>query len=163
MTTTGGKHARPSIPEQQAREMLAVELPWPSNKLSPNWRGHWSRRYHASSAARQTAGWRAREVVAPGTFDPDEPVYVVTTFYPPDRRSYDQDNLLARMKAAYDGISDAIGVDDKHFRHHPVQIGEPVKGGKAVVKLARADTWEHISEPLARVISAIPMPRRGAA
>ena len=34
------------------------------------------------------------------------------TFIPPDRRSYDRDNLVARMKAGIDGLADAL----RHLR-----------------------------------------------
>ena len=37
------------------------------------------------------------------------------TFVPPDRRSYDRDNLMARMKSGIDGMCDAIKIDDKVF------------------------------------------------
>lgn len=37
------------------------------------------------------------------------------TFVRPDRRSYDRDNLIARMKAGIDGACDALGFDDKRF------------------------------------------------
>jgi hypothetical protein len=102
-------------------------------------------------------------VVKPGTFIPAMPVSVVTTFFPPDRQPRDEDNLKARCKAIYDGIADAIGIDDRHFRHQPVVIGEPVKGGRVVVELSAADTWEHISAPVGRVLASIPYPKRGAA
>ena len=37
------------------------------------------------------------------------------TFIPPDRRSYDRDNLVARMKSGIDGLSDALRINDKRF------------------------------------------------
>ena len=38
------------------------------------------------------------------------------TFYTPDARKRDLDNLLAAMKPALDGMAKAIGVDDALFR-----------------------------------------------
>ena len=37
------------------------------------------------------------------------------TFIPPDRRSYDRDNLVARMKSGIDGLADALKINDKRF------------------------------------------------
>ena len=37
------------------------------------------------------------------------------TFIPPDKRSYDRDNLVARMKAGIDGLADALRINDKRF------------------------------------------------
>lgn len=37
-------------------------------------------------------------------------------FVPPDRRRRDDDNLIASFKPYRDGISDALGIDDAHFR-----------------------------------------------
>ena len=37
------------------------------------------------------------------------------TFIPPDKRSYDRDNLVARMKSGIDGLADALGINDKRF------------------------------------------------
>lgn len=52
---------------------------------------------------------------------PVPPPWVVTPmslsllFVAPDRRRYDRDNLIARMKAAIDGIADGLGIDDNLF------------------------------------------------
>lgn len=141
--------------------MGAIDLPWPSKDLSPNARLHWAAKSKATKAARVGAYYAAR-AAGVGTLEADA-VRITTIFSPPDRRAYDEDNLKARCKAIYDGIADAIGVDDKHFRHAPVVIAEPVKGGNVRVVLEPVDAWEHISEPISRVIAAIPFPKRGAA
>lgn len=141
---------------------VRVDLGWPHKHLSPNARVDWRARHRAVSSTRHKAGWVTVDASRGVRFDPGQDIRVTTTFYPPDRRPRDEDNLKASMKAAYDGIADAIGVDDKHFRHQPVRIGEPVKGGMVVVELAQADTWEHVSEPAARVIASIPIPKREA-
>ena len=36
-------------------------------------------------------------------------------FIPPDKRSYDRDNLVARMKSGIDGLADALRINDKRF------------------------------------------------
>jgi hypothetical protein len=47
---------------------------------------------------------------------PDDVLELRIMFHPPDRRKYDWDNLLARMKAGLDGVADGLGVDDSLFR-----------------------------------------------
>lgn len=93
---------------------LSITLPWPPAGLSPNARLHWSKTARLKKDYRKACGW---EAIAQGIRKIEADALVVhLTFYPPDRRHYDQDNLVARMKAGLDGLSDAIGVDDKHFK-----------------------------------------------
>lgn len=117
--------------------MVRVELAWPHKHLSPNARVHWSERHRRASEARHDASWATVEAAKRARLSP--PLRITTTFFPPTRRAYDRDNLSARMKAAYDGIADGLGVDDKHFRHEPVVIGEVVKGGRVEVTIRGAD------------------------
>ncbi|MNG13298.1 hypothetical protein D3C84_969700 [compost metagenome] len=56
------------------------------------------------------------------------------TFCPPNRRAYDDDNLLARFKAGRDGIADGLGIDDKNFVT-TLNIGDPVPGGEVRVHI----------------------------
>lgn len=110
-----------------------VDLAWPSSDLSPNSRLHWAERSKAVKAARagaHKAAWAA------GIRKMDvEAVRVSTTFFPPGNYHYDDDNLQARCKALFDGIADALGVDDRIFRHSPVERGEVVKKGLVQIKI----------------------------
>jgi crossover junction endodeoxyribonuclease RusA len=56
------------------------------------------------------------------------------TFQPPDKRRRDRDNLQASLKAHFDGIADALGVNDSLFVP-TYAIGEPVKGGAVRVEI----------------------------
>lgn len=59
------------------------------------------------------------------TREPIAEADIVCVFYFKDKRRRDRDNLLASLKAAFDGIADAgIVSDDSSFRHQ-VEIGEP--------------------------------------
>jgi crossover junction endodeoxyribonuclease RusA len=88
-------------------------LPWPDKALSPNSRGHWSKLYRAKRKAKDDAFWAAKEAGL-GKIEADR-LLVRYSFYPPSHRSYDLDNLVARMKAAADGIALAVGVDDSKW------------------------------------------------
>ena len=48
----------------------------------------------------------------------------------------DLDNLLASMKADFDGLSEALGVDDQLFNPLTLRRGEQVKGGAVVLEVA---------------------------
>jgi crossover junction endodeoxyribonuclease RusA len=84
---------------------------------------------------RSECGWRAR---AQGVNLSDTiPVKMQITFCPPDARRRDRDNMIASCKALMDGLSDAIGIDDRHFIP-TYQIGEIRKGGAVIVEIADA-------------------------
>lgn len=106
-------------------------MPWPSADLSPNKRLHWSRVSKAKKAARAEAAFLAGKCP-----EFDGKLHLHITFHPPANRHYDIDNLLARMKAALDGVADAWGVNDKCFRPITIDDGAKVKGGKVVISWA---------------------------
>lgn len=122
-----------SLTRQEARATVRIELGWPHKHLSPNSRVHWAEKAKATRTARREAYYAAK---AAGIGEMAAKEFLVTTsFSPPGRHGYDEDNLKARCKALYDGLADALGMDDKFFRHEPVVIGEPVKGGRVVVEI----------------------------
>lgn len=110
-------------------------LPWPDKKLSPNARVHWATLSKAKKKAKQDAYYLALEsglskIEAEG-------IAVKLTFYPPSRRKFDGDNLLASHKAALDGLSLAVGVDDRNFRISFEVAGKIEKNGMVKIDL----TW----------------------
>lgn len=92
--------------------MIVIDLPWPPKELSPNQRLHWAklatvkRKYRSDcnlltlAACKQKLAGRH---------------HLALTFFPPDRRARDRDNLLASMKAGLDGVADALGINDREF------------------------------------------------
>lgn len=116
---------------------MLIELPWPDKRLSPNARLHWKAKVGPKQSAKIAAGWatvsakgyhNAKEVLAG-----DGPIFLRITFFPPDRRHRDDDNMIGAFKAARDGIADALGVDDRRFRPHYF-FEEPKKPGRVVVE-----------------------------
>ena len=112
-----------------------IELPWPSRQLSPNSRQHWS------AAAKAKKAFRARcRVLAEGQAlgllkNASGAVLVALTFFPPDRRARDLDNLLASMKAGLDGLADAMGIDDSRWRLSIQKSETTVPGGVVLVEI----------------------------
>lgn len=136
-----------------------VTLPWPPKELTPHAKGHWGPKSRATKSYRTTCG---RECQAQGVKRLEaDAVHATITMYPPNRRA-DRHNSEAAFKAGIDGIADVIGVNDRNWRIAWVH-GDPVPGGRVVVSLEPADSWEHISDPVSRVMAGIPMPKRGAA
>lgn len=120
-------------------EKMRVVLPWPPRALSPNSRSHWSERSREAKRYRWACmvqakkvinqeGWplaAMRDHIAAGGH-----LHLFLDFHPPNGRRRDDDNVIAAFKSGRDGLADALGIDDEHFRIHPVLRREhPVKRG----------------------------------
>jgi crossover junction endodeoxyribonuclease RusA len=108
-------------------------LPWPDKKLSPNARVHWAPLAKAKKSAKRTAYYTVQEAGI-GAIDAKS-LSVRYVFYPPSRRLYDQDNIIASLKAYADGIAAAIGVDDSKWQISIAPRGPIEKGGMVKVEL----------------------------
>ena len=117
--------------------MLTIRLPWPDKRLSPNARLHYQAVARVKKAARHDACFSAIAATTPAqraALKRAESLDVAVTFCPPSRRAFDDDNLVASIKAHIDGIADALGVDDSRWRL-TIERGEPVKGGAVIVEV----------------------------
>lgn len=116
-----------------------IVLPWPDKKLSPNYRSrsHWPVTA-AKKAARDAAHILTtisiplsdKKAIAAG----EGSIPMTVTFYPPDKRHRDDDNMVGSFKSLRDGIADALGVNDRRFRPHYI-FAEPEKPGRIEVVL----------------------------
>ena len=90
--------------------MNKIILPYPNPALMPNRKHghHWATTQQAKAKARQEAYLLSGSLKYTGGG-------LKITFYTPDNRKRDLDNLLAAMKPALDGMAQAIGVDDALF------------------------------------------------
>lgn len=109
-------------------EKLVVILPWPDKRLSPNARVHhltlWRVKKKAKGDATM-ATWATMGGKPPFPFGkPTVPVQyrVSIVAIPKTNRRRDEDNLQASLKAALDGIAQALGVDDHHFHIEGTRI-----------------------------------------
>jgi crossover junction endodeoxyribonuclease RusA len=98
--------------------MKPVCLAWPVPALRPNGgRGHWAAHHRATKKAKAEAFWLARAAGwKPGTVPAEGPIGLRFQFFATCRRNRDDDNLVASMKAARDGLAEALGIDDARFR-----------------------------------------------
>jgi crossover junction endodeoxyribonuclease RusA len=112
---------------------MIVTLPWPPKELSPNARVHWAKKAKAAKGYGIDAHFAS---FARGNSPPPagSAPLVSITFYPPDNRRRDLDNMLASIKSGLDGIASAIGIDDSKWSL-TIRKGEPVKGGRVIVEV----------------------------
>jgi len=108
----------PTSPGDVGRRILVV-LPLPPRQLQPNARPHWTAKAGAVKRYRQIA-WLSALAVRPR--QAMLTARVTAKFYFADRRQRDPDNLLASLKAGFDGLVDGgvIG-DDRDFIHMPIE------------------------------------------
>jgi crossover junction endodeoxyribonuclease RusA len=112
-----------------------LRLSWPAPALWQNRRSHWAQRRAAVASYRHEARVIAlsQSVRRIQTTTPR----LAFAFHPPDRRRRDLHNLPATMKAAIDGIADAMGCDDAGFRCvWPETWGDVVKGGAVMIEVS---------------------------
>lgn len=108
-----------------------IELPFPPSSLSGHNEGHWRSK---SSIVAQHREWARLATLAAGVQVPPEgDIRLVITFYPPNRRG-DRVNFANRCKPIFDGIADALKVNDSRFLPS-YQFAEPVKNGRVVVSI----------------------------
>jgi hypothetical protein len=116
-----------------AGNSVLIELPFPSSKLSGQNNKHfWITRpitnQHREWALKATLAVRDQVEI---NLTDNSDIRVSVTFYPPDRRG-DRTNYPNRMKPYWDGIADALCVNDRRFlpSYH---FAEPCRPGKVVV------------------------------
>ena len=106
-------------------DLVRLTLPWPDSRLLPNRKLHWALKATAARNARTTA-W----AIAYGA-DWSHQISACmarVTFYPPDKRRRDLDNLLRACKPYWDGMVDAgLLVDDSCIKEISVRMGDPDK------------------------------------
>jgi crossover junction endodeoxyribonuclease RusA len=99
---------------------ITITLPLPPKSLSPNARVHWATKARATKSYRSAAKYRA-SFEAPSK--PWRQVEIHATFVFATNRRRDKDNLLASLKAAFDGLVDAgIVEDDAGVSHAPMTL-----------------------------------------
>ena len=128
---------------------MKIVLPWPDKRLSPNARLHWAQKASVRKIARKEAALFTcaandlREVR--GRVVGDDPIEIQITFFPPDARHRDDDNMVGSFKAYRDGIADALGVNDRRFRPHYF-FENPAKPGRVEVVIIGDNTMKKAQE-----------------
>jgi len=119
--------------------MIEIVLGWPPSDLSPNARLHWAKLARAKKHYRQACLSVTKEQLKkyPNYNKLPEVLVLEMTFIPPDRRSYDRDNLVARMKSGIDGLSDALRINDKRFNTVISTMDQDYLGGFVKIRILK--------------------------
>jgi len=100
---------------------LVVTIPaTPTRTLSPNGRAHWRRKHADAKDLKSAARWATVNALfanqgGRGNWTGTSITLNWLVAWEKGRRRMDSDNLIAALKAAQDGIADALGIDDKAF------------------------------------------------
>ena len=118
---------------------FSVTLSFPASELMQNRMSgrHWGYMHTAKVAQRDEAYLLARQAIVSSGFDANRRgrYRVTMEFCPPDARRRDVSNLHAAMKAALDGIAQAMGIDDSVFVEHEQRLGSLHYGGRVAVRV----------------------------
>ena len=110
-------------------ESFEITITLPPKELNPNSRSHWAAKGRASKSHRLEARVMATTALLDVAIGADWRVTTVRpNFYHKTRRKRDRDNLSASLKAARDGIADAMSAmgmidDDNGFIPLPPTSG----------------------------------------
>ena len=116
--------------------MIEIVLGWPPTELSPNARLHWAKLARAKKQYRNACFSVSKEQLKKFKTDNiPEKLVLEMTFIPPDRRNYDRDNLVARMKAGIDGLADALKINDKRFNTVISTMDQDYLGGFVRIRI----------------------------
>jgi len=114
-----------AAPYNVKNEVLDLKLPWPHRKLSPNARIHWAVLSKAKNTYRHACYLEAKlQIIARPSLA--KKLNLTLIFVPPDRRHYDRDNLVARIKSGLDGLCDYLQIDDKCIHSVTASVAEDV-------------------------------------
>jgi hypothetical protein len=114
---------------------VMIELPWPDFKLVGHNKGKW---WSKTDLVKKHRTWAASATLAADIPEPegDGDIRVSATFYPPHRRS-DRVSYPNLLKPYWDGIADALKVNDRRFlpTYH---FAEPVTSARVVITVYSA-------------------------
>ena len=98
-------------------DRLTIKLPWVDSRLMPNRKNgrHWGGAQAAKVKARQDAYMATKAALGTHKLADRGQYPMRVTFVAPDRIRRDWDNLASACKASYDGIAQALGIDDSLF------------------------------------------------
>jgi len=112
-----------------------IELPWPSSTLSGHNNGHWRSKARIVATHRAWAfhATRAVKIKVEGEGD----IRICVRFIPPHRRG-DRTNYPNLMKPYFDGVAEALGINDRRFLPS-YEFCDPEKPGKIEIVIPGFD------------------------
>lgn len=112
MNSSSRDHAHSITGATREGRAAILTLPWPPASLSGHAEGHWRSKSTPTAKHREWARLATLEAkpTVPATGD----IKVHVRFTPPDRRG-DRTNFPNRVKPYFDGIAEALKVNDSRF------------------------------------------------
>ena len=123
--------------------IITVELLWPVTQLWPNRPGHYHKKAAAKKQARNDARYATMAANQMTTVSNTDKLFATWDFHTPNSIRRDTGNMRAAMKAAQDGVFDAIAgigqqeIDDSQVHVELLRRAENIKGGLVVLNLYR--------------------------
>lgn len=112
---------------------ISVTLPWPDRRLFPNARVFWATKAKLVKSHRRLAYFEALKIqdAIPAEIRANESIKINYTIQcvPKINRHRDEDGILSACKSYLDGVSDAIGINDRRFHIKGVDILPAEKPG----------------------------------
>lgn len=117
---------------------MIIELTYPDMALMPNRKNgkHWGATAGIKNSAFSEAFYRTQMALQGKKFKNDK-IAITITFVQSDKRHRDLDNLLACIKSKIDGVSRAIGVDDKLFEPITIKRGYNKLQSATIIELTQ--------------------------
>ena len=115
---------------------MKIGLLWPDSRLNPNRKTHWGTRARLNNDAK---GWAILSVkaITLEQLDRSKKYRVSYLFYPPDKHMRDLDNIEAACKSTFDGVAQALGIDDSQIKLVDKQWGNVIKGGMVIYEIEK--------------------------
>jgi len=118
-----------------------ISLPWPPASLSGHNNGHWRSKARIVATHRSWAFHATRAAKVKALIPEEGDIRVHVRFVPPDRRG-DRTNYPNRLKPYFDGIAEALNVNDRRFLPS-YEFAEPDKAAMVCVFFPRHERLEN--------------------
>lgn len=112
---------------------MKIIFPWFPKELNPNSTCYFRKKAKIKATYRAEGFRITTEALQTQTVDKSAKE-LHFTFYKPDNRHRDADNMLAAMKSGIDGMADALGINDKQFKTITIHVADQI-GGYVVVEI----------------------------
>lgn len=112
---------------------MNITFPWFLKELKPNHSSHYMQKAKAKAIYRAECEFITLKALETQDVDRDASE-LQFTFYKPNKRHMDADNMLAAMKSGIDGMCDALKINDKQFKRIVIQVADDI-GGYVEVKI----------------------------
>jgi len=106
---------------------MIITFPWYPKELSPNSSKHYLNKAQFKKRYRLECYYHTKAAMVDYPVRDDYKALQIT-FYKPNNRHMDLDNMLASIKSGLDGMADALGVNDKCFKRIVIEVANNIGG-----------------------------------